>query len=222
MGRPNSGLNIGGIYKIQSIIKPDRVYIGSAVNFRHRRNIHFRTLRKNKHKNPKLQAHYNKYGGKDLVFSILVVCDIKYITPEGGVIWLEQFFLDAYKPWFNIAKIAGSSLGVKRSDKTKALLSRIKGNKTDEEKRKCGEHNIGRIPWNKGMKFGKQSPELVEKRVAPMRGRKRPPFSQEWRDNLSKSHMGHKQPQGVLDKRSKAMKLVWAKKKELENKEAVA
>ena len=104
----NTGLNISGIYKIESKVHPDRIYIGSAVNFRHRKNIHFRTLKKNIHKNPKLQAHYNKYGEGDLSFSVIAICDKKELIPENKIIWIEQFFIDAYKPWFNIAKIAGS------------------------------------------------------------------------------------------------------------------
>ena len=53
---------ISGIYKIQSIIKPERCYIGSAVNIQKRWRDHKRELRNNKHSNKKLQNHCNKYG----------------------------------------------------------------------------------------------------------------------------------------------------------------
>lgn len=43
--------------------------------------------------------------------------------------------------------------------------------------------------WWKGRTRGKQSPELVEKRVAPLRGRKRV-FSEEWRKNMSEGYKG--------------------------------
>lgn len=36
----------------------------------------------------------------------------------------------------------------------------------------------------------KQSKELIEKRIAPLRGRKRPPFSQEWKDKMSLAKKG--------------------------------
>lgn len=55
-------MKISGIYKIQSKVKPERIYIGSAVNIRHRRNQHFSSLSLNNHHNKKLQYHYNKYG----------------------------------------------------------------------------------------------------------------------------------------------------------------
>lgn len=41
----------------------------------------------------------------------------------------------------------------------------------------------------------KQPQWLIEKRIAPLRGRKRPPFSPEWRQHLSDSHRGqHSSP----------------------------
>ena len=60
-----------GIYKIESKIKPERIYIGSSVNIIARWKNHLYELRKNKHRNNKLQNHYNKYGESDLLFSIM-------------------------------------------------------------------------------------------------------------------------------------------------------
>ena len=65
---------ISGIYKIQSKIKPERIYIGSAVNMSNRIIKHKQDLKKNIHCNNKLQNHYNKYGLADLIFSILMSC----------------------------------------------------------------------------------------------------------------------------------------------------
>lgn len=54
---------------------------------------------------------------------------------------------------------------------------------------KCSAVNAGKI--SSGLKTGiKQSAELIEKRIAPLRGRKRVAFSDEWIANLSKSHLG--------------------------------
>jgi hypothetical protein len=51
-------------------------------------------------------------------------------------LWLEQFFIDAYDPWFNIAKLAGSNHGVKKSE---------------EERHKMSLFRMGKVPWNKGI-----------------------------------------------------------------------
>jgi group I intron endonuclease len=157
------------------------------VNLRWRKNGHFRSLGKGIHKNPKLQAHYNKYGLDDLTFSIICFCEKGELMPINGIIRPEQFFIWALNPWFNISQIAGSCMGIKRSEEMK---NKLRGRTPSEEsKEKNRLAHLGQIAWNKGLKMGKQSPELVEKRIAPLRGRKRLQFSQEWLDNLSKSHM---------------------------------
>ena len=108
---------ISGIYKIQSKIKSERIYIGSSCDIIHRWQEHSRKLKLGVHKNPKLQHHINKYGFTDLQFSILVGCD------KENLITNEQFFLDSLTPWFNIHKKADSPLGLKRSEKSRGKMS---------------------------------------------------------------------------------------------------
>ncbi len=150
-------MTISGIYKIQSKRKPERVYIGSAVNIHERWNKHLYRLKRNWHVNNKLQHHYNKYGKTDLVFSIIIGCE------KGDLVVTEQFYIDAYGPWFNIAKKAGSQLGFKFSpesilkmkesgrkrapisEETRAKMiahgSNSKGRKWSEEQRRKMEGN---------------------------------------------------------------------------------
>lgn len=138
---------ISGIYKIQSIIKPERIYIGSAVNLHKRKRDHFNSLRKHKHHNKKLQNHFNKYGESDLVFSMILSCD------KESLIKNEQFFMDSYSVFFNECKIAGSQLGCKRSEETKMKMKgNNKGNKyclgyrhSEEIKKIISAANKGRI-----------------------------------------------------------------------------
>jgi group I intron endonuclease len=135
-------MNISGIYKIQSICKPERIYIGSAVNIRKRWIAHLSDLNLNKHQNKKLQNHYNKYGKDDFTFSILISCE-KY-----ELIQKEQYFLDIYKTWFNIYEKAYSPLGHKHSQES---INKMKGNTnklgkkcTEEAKEKLRLANIGK------------------------------------------------------------------------------
>jgi group I intron endonuclease len=90
-----------GIYKIQSRIKPERIYIGSAVNIKSRHYLHLRQLKNNKHHSVKLQHHYNKYGADDLFFSVLCVCEKELLLIK------EQYYINNLNPWFNISMIAG-------------------------------------------------------------------------------------------------------------------
>jgi group I intron endonuclease len=135
-------MKISGIYKIQSIKKPNRCYIGSAVNITKRWGHHLQELRINKHGNKKLQNHFNKYGESDFQFSVLVGCD------KVDLIKTEQYFIDSYKSWFNICPTAGSQLGVKRSE---------------ESCKRIGEAHKGRIPWNKGIKATEQAKQNQSK-----------------------------------------------------------
>lgn len=122
---------LSGIYKIQSQIKPGRIYIGSSCDISTRWKQHLGRLRKGKHHSTKLQRHYLKYGESDLLFSLILACD------ESDLIKVEQYFIDSYKPYFNHSPLAGSTRGIKHTEEARANMS--KGQK-------------GHVPWNKGKK----------------------------------------------------------------------
>lgn len=109
-------MKISCIYKIQSQLKPEKIYIGSAVDIKNRWSKHLTMLRKGTHKNSKLQNHYNKYNEEDFVLIIIEPCFPEFLTIR------EQYYLDKLNPSFNICKIAGSSLGVKRSEAFKEKM----------------------------------------------------------------------------------------------------
>jgi len=68
-----------------------------------------------------------KYGYSNFTLEILEYCDV----PE--LLIREQYYLDLLKPTYNIAKIAGSTLGVLKSEETKAQISAaLKGVYTGE------------------------------------------------------------------------------------------
>ena len=159
-----------GIYKIQSFIKPNRIYIGSAVNITERWRHHLNDLKLSKHHSLKLQRHYNKYGQSDLYFSILIECE------KEELINIEQSFLDSYKPYFNICKIAGNTLGFRHSKESKFKMSihpshklketrdKIRKSKTGSKATRCTKEkmrvsHIGINSWSKGKKYGPQSKE---------------------------------------------------------------
>ena len=103
----------GGIYQIK--LNDGRAYIGSAVDFARRFKEHRRRLRRGTHHNIALQRAWNKYGEDAFSFEVRQVVDL----PEN-LISVEQAHLDAAKPVFNIAKVAGSVLGLKHSAEAKA------------------------------------------------------------------------------------------------------
>lgn len=131
-----------GIYKIQSVVKPSRVYIGSAINVTERWRKHINDLTLDKHCNSKLQNHYNKYGVSDLQFSVLVECELEELVV------IEQYFLDSNKPFFNVCKVAGNTVGYKHTEATK---KKMRGRpKSKLHKERLSKARLGKEPWNKG------------------------------------------------------------------------
>ena len=103
-----------GIYKITS--PSGKIYIGSAKDFDYRWSKHSYDLRKQNHHCKPLQSACQKYGFENLTFSKLLIC-----KPED-LLFYEQRALDRYKPAYNICKIAGSALGVKRTPEVRAKM----------------------------------------------------------------------------------------------------
>jgi len=110
--------------------------------------MHLSDLRKNKHHSRKLQRHYNKYGEDDLVFNILELCMPAFLIVR------EQDYLNKLKPYFNICKIAGSSLGVKKGG---CWNKGKKGIFSEEVIARMSEAAKGRPGWNKGKKFSEET-----------------------------------------------------------------
>jgi len=162
-------MKISGIYKIQSKIKPEKIYIGSSQDINKRWKGHLIYLKENKHHNRKLQNHFNKYGESDLSFSILLGC------PEKDLIKIEQYFLDSYKPWFNILLCAGSPRGHrwKHSIKARQKMSIAKIGKPSPRKGKT--HTKEAKEKNRQSHLGKkQSLEHIRKRSEAEKGRTSP------------------------------------------------
>lgn len=190
-----------GIYKIQSISFPNRVYIGSASSLKTRKAVHFNRLRNNNHHSHKLQRHFNKYGQKDLVFLIIEICGKEKLLQR------EQHYIDLFNPFFNICKIAGNTLNQKLSQATKDKISMAhKGRKrkprSNETKRKISEANKGKIFSN----------ETIEKMRIVQRGNKNSlghRHTEETRKKISearKGKPGHKHTEEFKKRMSKLSK----------------
>jgi len=150
----NKVKNKPGIYRIINIIN-GKIYIGSSINVRKRKNLHFSRLRKNTHECKHLQSAFNKYGEENFKFEI-----IEYVKDKNKLIEREQYWIDNLKPYdrtigYNSRKIAENNLHTKRSeeDRIKCGLA-SKGKKMSEEaKDKIRLYQKGR----------KKSPETLEK-----------------------------------------------------------
>ena len=163
---------IRAIYCIRNKVT-DKVYIGSAMNFKVRKSQHLSSLRKNKHHSIHLQRSWNKYGGEAFEFSVL-----EKIEDKENLIQEEQKWMDYYCSYneykgYNISPTAGNSSGVKRTKEfCDGMSRRLSGKKlTEEHKRnislsKRGEknpmygkkHSPARVAQSKQQNAGAKNP----------------------------------------------------------------
>jgi group I intron endonuclease len=236
---------LSGIYIIKNTVN-GHCYVGQAASIGDRWYTHKSHLSKGYHHSAYLQHAWNKYGSDSFSFEVL-----EFVEKDRDILAKrEQFWFDKLSPEYNIAPVAGSSLGLKhppRTDEFRKRMSDMKrGHKkspetierqkasyaanpfklTPEHRAKLIAANTGRVrspeekeKWRAKMigikqstkhiakrveklightvsvearaKIGaansarlkgtKQSQELIEKRIAPLRGRKRPDVTERFK-----------------------------------------
>lgn len=152
----NQQLMISCIYSIKNLQSGKR-YIGSCKSLHRRIRLHIRSLRHNNHHSLVLQRAFDKYQIENFCVEVL-----EKVDNCENLISREQYYLDFYNPDYNIAKVAGSSLGIKRSEETK-------------EKVRKAILGVKHPQWRKELKSRVQL------------GRTHKKFSEEGRQNCSKA-----------------------------------
>lgn len=109
------------IYRITNM-ENGNFYIGSADSFARREWQHKYTLRRNEHKNPHLQAAWNKYGEEMFVFEIVET------IPEGEdqLVWEDKWLRECVgkEDCYNVNTLATAPrLGLTLSEESKAKIS---------------------------------------------------------------------------------------------------
>jgi group I intron endonuclease len=181
-----------GIYAIINIVN-NRWYIGSAVNVERRWYRHRSDLRTQVHINRHLQRSWNKYGEQAFVFLFLEECE------KNDLLKREQYYIDLVNPGFNILKIAGSQLGIKRSLETRKKMSDAKKGKPSNFKGKSSS-----------MK-GKKRPKEICQRLSELRMGKH--HTEETKQKISESQRGRilseehrrKISEGIRNKKSRVL-----------------
>lgn len=175
----NAILPQSGIYCIRNTIN-GKVYIGSAVNLKHRLKQHKSDLNVGKHCNKKLSNAWAKYGESAFTFEI-----IEIVHDKNELIAREQASIDLFNSavkGYNIAPIAGSSLGRKLSEEHKSKVGKAHlGKKRTKET--CAAISAAKIG----------SKRTLEQRLnMSIAAKNRKPASLEARSNMSAAQKGRK------------------------------
>ncbi len=178
-----------GIYAIVNSCNQHR-YVGSAVNLLKRQQHHLRDLATHKHKNSHLQRAYNSYGPDAFYFVVLELVD-----HSRDLLNREQHHIDTLNPEYNIARTAGSNLGMSFTDEHKARIS---------AKRRTNPNTAIQMAKLNTDRTGKHlSSEHRAKISVNQKGRK---LSAETRAKMSAAHKGQKKTAEHAAKISKGKK----------------
>jgi group I intron endonuclease len=146
----------GVIYKITNEVD-GKFYIGSTNNLIKRYYTHINHIRTGKNTCVKLVRAVNKHGEENFKFEIVCEC------ATDDILKTEQEYIDSLKPHYNVAKIAGSNLGIKRTEEVKFKKSvSQKENWKDESYRTKHLDNLSKN-WKSGSshKMAKLTEEQV-------------------------------------------------------------
>lgn len=163
------------IYRITNMAN-GKYYIGSAESFARREWQHKYDLRKGMHKNPRLQAAWNKYGADMFVFEVIeevpagesqLAWEDRYLTVHAGTPECYNINLSAEAP----------RLGATLSEESKAAIS---------------AGRLGKHAGENHYRYGKTLSEEVRAKIgAAQRGVAKPPRSGEHRRKLSEANKGN-------------------------------
>lgn len=107
-----------GVYQI-TCVPNGQIYIGSTTRGFHTRWMqHLGHLKRGTHDSRYMRNCWAKYGPDAFEFKPLVIC------AKDMALFYEQLFIDALKPKFNTALVAGSALGVRHPPEVIQKFSR--------------------------------------------------------------------------------------------------
>lgn len=179
-----------GIYKITNLFN-QKVYIGQTDRLNHREREHFYRLEKNEHHNSHLQKAYKKYGKKNFIFEIIEKTDfldereLYWVNQYGGINSNNNYNLKdpVDKKWSNYSRVKQSktmlgennpNYGNKWTEEKKQKLSKMKKNKTLEDR------------------IGKEMAELTKQKMSKsQKGRK---HSENVKEKIRSANIGEKNP----------------------------
>lgn len=182
-----------GIYKLVCI-NNGKIYIGKSVNINARMSYHKNSINRI-HQKAHLRNAIIKYGWQSFRCEILEIFEnFDKLKDNDYLVERESFYIQMYDSTnpqigYNICKFSNDMAGLKLSEETKEKMrqSRIKylvsNPMTEETKEKI------RLA-KKGIPTKPHTKEAIEKMRLSKLGKKRPKFSEQARENMSRGQKG--------------------------------
>lgn len=209
---------VPGIYKITCATN-GKIYVGSAVDLRHRYWTHWNHLRKNTHHNQHLQHAWNKYGEQAFMFEVLELVLIREMTTAR-----EQYWFKKLNPFgergFNIARdTTAPALGMKHTPEAieKARQAKTGKKLSPEAVEKNRQSHLGKTlspETRKKLSLAR----LGNKNALGGKGPRGVTRSPETREKLRQANLGKKQSPETIEKRMQAHR---GKKRSPETREKI-
>ncbi len=213
------GLN-KGVYRWVNKVN-GKVYVGSATKTLQKRHDRYvKDFAKGRCHNRHLLQAWQKYGGRDAFrFEVLEVCETNEECLIRETWWIAHYDSTDHDKGYNVCKQGKNQAGAKRTDETKALMSKkakVRGMpkeaheaawKATKGKPKTTEHKAKTkaTHWTK-----RPDAEEIKARIAAKNSLNSP--TQEQRDQISATLKGRKQSEESKAKK----KAAWANKTEEE------
>lgn len=193
---------ISGIYCIENLIN-NKKYIGQSKHLHQRWLIHYFDLKNNldsKH----LQNSWNKYGGENFKFYVLVNCPIEDLD-ELEIFYIKELHSHESEHGYNLNFGGNSNRGLRVTDEFRKKMSIIVGR--GENHANFGKHWSEEIREKMSKaKIGKTATMETRKKLSEMR--KGTVITEEAKMKLSISQRGKKR---ISDSKSKYNGVSWMK-----------
>ena len=154
------------IYRITNMAN-GKFYVGSAESYERRKWQHVYDLKRGQHKNPRLQAAWNKYGEEMFVFEVLETVPDAESALDAENRYLHEFVgrpdcyninIDAHKPRLGKTHSEATKAKIRANRVPPAGETHYRYGKTvsDETKAKISAAQKGRANPRKGLKMSEQ------------------------------------------------------------------